>query len=165
MLITFEDIQEQDFEFVKEIYDYYILNSTATFHTEAIAVAELKEAIYVGHPRYKSFLISVDRVVVGFCYLAPYKKRQAYYRSAELTLYLKPDQHQRGIGTSVVHFMEKVAREQDIKVLLGVITASNTASISLFNKSGFTQAAYLEGVGEKFGEVLDVVMMQKKIEN
>jgi len=32
--IRFVNIKEQDFELIKEIYDYYILHSTATYYTE-----------------------------------------------------------------------------------------------------------------------------------
>ena len=72
MQITFNTLQEKDLAIVKEIYDYYILHSTATFHTEQITIDELKEFILIGHPKYKSFLIEYDGATCGFCYFIWY---------------------------------------------------------------------------------------------
>ena len=163
MEIEFKNLTEADFGLVKSIYDYYIAHTTATFHTEPITVEELREAIYVGHERYKSYLVLADGVLAGFCYLAPYKKRQAYYRSSEVTLYLQPDFRGKGLGDKILDAVEKEALAAGIKVLLGVITASNTPSLGLFAKHGFEQCALLKQVGEKFGQVLDVAVVQKII--
>ena len=57
MDIVFQEIKEQDFQEIKEIYNWYIENSTATFHTEPISIDQLKEFIHIGHPVYKSYLI------------------------------------------------------------------------------------------------------------
>ena len=56
MRIEFVELTESDLELVKKIYDYYIENSTATYYTEKITIAELKEFIPVQHKKYKSFL-------------------------------------------------------------------------------------------------------------
>ena len=74
MKVEFTEITEPDFEIIKEIYDYYIENSTATYYTEKISIAELKEFIPCGHEKYKSYLILADGECCGFCYLSQYKK-------------------------------------------------------------------------------------------
>ncbi len=163
MSIIFKAISEKDFPVIKQIYDHYILHSTATFHTEEISLEELKEIIPLGHDRYKSFLIYDKEDVCGYCYMAPYKKRQAYDRSAEVTLYLKPDCTGLGIGRIVLQKMEEVASVSNIKVLLGIITGENTGSIRLFEGSGYEKCAHFKGVGEKFNRVLDVVAYQKML--
>ena len=161
MDIEYKELEEEDLEIVKEIYDYYILNSVATFHTELISISELKEFIPVGHPKYKSFLILYGGSVCGYCYMAPYKKRQAYDRSAEVTIYLRPAYSGRGIGYQVIPKLEEIAVGKGIKVLLGVITDGNEASIRLFRACGFEKCAHFRQVGEKFGKILDVVVCQK----
>jgi len=74
MKIRFEEIKEQDLLEVKHIYDWYIENSTATFHTEPIRIDQLKEFIYVNHALYLSYLIYADDTITGYCYLTNYKK-------------------------------------------------------------------------------------------
>jgi phosphinothricin acetyltransferase len=46
-------------------------------------------------------------------------------------------------------------------VLVGVITAENKQSVSLFEKCGFEKCAHYRKVGEKFNRLLDVVAYQK----
>ncbi len=157
MNLEFISLQETDLQIVKEIYDYYILNTTATFHTECITIGELRETIPISHPKYTSFLIQNDRQTCGFCYTCAFKKRQAYDRSAEVTIYLKPDFFGVGIGTMTLKMMEQVARSNGIKVLIGIISGENQPSIRLFEKCGYEKCGHYRQVGEKFGRLLDVV--------
>jgi len=161
MKIEFVDLKEADLELVKEIYDYYIENSTATYYTEKISVDELREFIPVQHKKYKSFLIKVDNELCGFCYISQYKKRQAYDRTAELSLYLKPEYTGRGIGKIALEYLEKVAKNNGISVLIGIISGDNESSIKLFEKNGYEKCAHYKQIGEKSNKVLDVVSYQK----
>jgi L-amino acid N-acyltransferase YncA len=163
MNIQFQEIKESDFSELKEIYDWYIKNSTATFHTEPIQIEQLKEFIFVNHPVYKSYLIQVEKELAGYCILTNHKKRQAYDRTAEITIYLKPEFSKKGIGRMAISYLEQKAKENGLKNLIGVITGDNTGSIALFEKSGYTKCAHYKNVGEKFNRVLDVVAFQKEI--
>jgi L-amino acid N-acyltransferase YncA len=161
--IQFNNLNDSDLQAVKEIYDYYIKHTTATFHTEPISISELQEIIYINHPRYKSCIIYYDNVMVGYCYLAPYKKRQAYDRSAEVTLYLKPEFTQKGIGTTALEHLENAAKKAKFHCLLSVISGDNHESIKLFEKAGYTKCGTMRHVGEKFGLILDVTIYQKEM--
>ncbi len=161
--ISFVDLIEEDFPIVKEIYDYYIQHSTATFHTEPISIKELKEFIYTDHPIYKSFLIKIENTLAGYCYFTYFKKRQAYNRTAEVTIYLKPEFTDKGIGKTAIHFLECEAQKTVIKNFLAVITGSNIESIKLFEKMGYIKCAHFKNVGEKSNQILDVVIYQKEL--
>ncbi len=164
MSLEFIDLQEKDFEVVKEIYDYYILNSTATFHIDKVSVQALKETIPVGHPRYKSYLIKYNGNTCGYCYISQYKDRKAYDRTAEVTVYLKPEFTGKGIGKLALKKLEDTARHQDISVLVGIIAGDNGQSIRLFERCGYEKCAHFRKVGEKFDKILDVVAFQKILE-
>ncbi len=161
MYLELVDLRDSDFELVKRIYDHYILNSTATFHTQEITTAELKEIMPVGHPRYRSFLIKRDGETCGYCYIGQYKKRQAYDRTAEITIYLKPELTGQDIGSEVVRQLEVLAAKSGIAVLLAGITGDNARSIRLFEKCGYEKCAHFRQVGEKFNKILDVVVYEK----
>jgi L-amino acid N-acyltransferase YncA len=156
-------IKEEDYFTIKEIYDYYIVHSTATFHTEPISIHELQEFIFIDNHLYPAYIIHCDGVVAGYCYLTYFKKRQAYNRTAEITLYLKPEFCDKGIGHKVVMFLETEAKKRNLKNLIAVISGNNYPSIKLFEKSGYTKCAHFKNVGEKQGQILDVVDYQKEI--
>ena len=160
---VFKKVEEADLYAIKEIYDWYIGHSTATFHTEPILIDQLKEFIYINHPLYNSYLINVGEEIAGYCYLTNYKKRQAYDRTAEVTIYLKPEFCNRGIGKTALMYLEKRAKENGLKNLIGIISGDNAGSITLFEKSGYIKCAHFRNVGEKFNKVIDVVAFQKEI--
>lgn len=157
------DLQDTDFPIVKEIYDHYVEHTTVTFHTEKISIPELKQVISINHPIYKSYLIDYNNHVCGYCYISQFKNRQAYNRTAEITIYLKPDFSGKSIGKPVIEKLEEIARRHNIHVLIGVITGDNYPSIKLFQKCGYEKCAHYIEVGEKFNKLLDVVAYQKTL--
>ncbi len=163
MNITFKSLTHEDWPEVKRIYDHYIAHSTATFHTEPIRIEELQEFIFIDHLVYKSYLILLDGLIAGYGYFTYYKKRQAYNRSAEVTLYLDSRFCGKGIGKLTLRFLEDKAREAGLKNLLGIISGDNAGSIALFEKMGYFKCVHFKNIGEKFGKVLDVVGYQKEL--
>jgi len=164
MPIHFTPIQHKDIAVVLDIYNYYVVNSTATFHLERVDDKELFSTLPpLGHSTYQSFLIMDDQTVCGFCYLSQFRKKEAYDASSEVTLYLHPDHTGKGLGSLVLAYMEGVAKEKGIKNLVGVITMENKGSIALFEKQGYFKVGHLKGIGKKFGKWLDVVSYQKQI--
>ena len=163
MDIELVEITRENLFLVKEIYDYYILNTTVTFHIHPLSLEELESMLPFNDPKYKSFLIVVGKQTAGYCYISPYNKRPAYNRTAEVTIYIKHDFTSKGVGTAVISKLEPLAKDSGISVLIGIISAENHPSIRFFEKSGYTRCAHFREVGEKFGRVLDVVAYQKII--
>jgi L-amino acid N-acyltransferase YncA len=161
MDVQFLEMKEEHLPIVREIYDYYVQNTSATFHTGTISINDLKEYIFIAHPRYKSYLITHDGEVCGYAYLTQYKKREAYDRTAEITVYLKHDATGKGFGRAALDFLEIQAIRLGIKVLIANISGTNPHSIHVFEKSGYFCCGHFKEVGEKFGKVLDVFSYEK----
>jgi phosphinothricin acetyltransferase len=62
-----------------------------------------------------------------------------------------------------MHHIEGAAKKGGIHVLIGTLCGENYASIRLLEHMGYTKAAHLRNVGEKFGKILVVVMYQKDV--
>lgn len=163
MSIEFQDITKENISPALDIYNWYVLNSTATFHLEEVQQEELERMVSVGHSKYQSFLILFDGEICGFCYLSQFRYKEAYDKSAEITLYLDQNARGKGIGKATLAYMENVAQENNINNLIAVITAGNAESIVLFEKENYFKVGHLKNIGIKFGEDLDVVSYQKEI--
>lgn len=161
--IILKELVAADLPVIKQIYDWYVLHSTATFHTAPVTTDELREFIYIGHPRFKSWLILDGEQPVGYCYLTNYKKRQAYDKTAELTIYLVHDCAAKGIGKAALTQLEAHARQAAFTNLLAIISGDNDRSIGFFERNGYFKCAHFKKVGEKFGKILDVVGYQKEL--
>lgn len=163
MKINFRSIVQNDLAEVTVIYNYYVENSTATFHLQPVTEQEMEATLSLNHPVYKSFVIACDGETVGFCYLGQFRKKEAYDISAEVTLYIKSAFTGKQIGVEVLSFMEKTAREIGLKNLVGVITSENAGSLKLFARCGYFKCGHLKNIGIKFGRALDVISYQKEI--
>ena len=148
-----------------EIYNFYIITTTATFDYNQISRKEFLQRIIIGHEKYQTYLIRYDNEIAGFCFLTQYRKKEAYTRTAEIGLYLKPEFTHKGIGKSAVAFLEKAAISKEIKVILASISGENAASITLFQKMGYDKCAHFKQIAEKFGRVLDVIDYEKILVN
>ncbi|MGD0854542.1 MAG: N-acetyltransferase family protein [Dehalococcoidia bacterium] len=159
--LTFRKAEGKDSESILELYNFYIVTTTATFDQDKISMEEFRQRIYIGHEKYQTYVSQYCNEMAGFCFLTQYRKKEAYDRTAEIGVYLKPEFTGKGIGSSTVAFLEKVASSKQIRVVLASISGENTASIKLFQKTGFEKCAHYREVGEKFGRILDIVDYQK----
>jgi len=162
-ITTFRELETSDYEFIAEVYNYYVIHSTATFHLESQSLEQIIAALPKNHPVYKTWIIFYQNKPCGYCYLNFWKPREAYRRSAEVTLYLLHQFHGKGIGKLTLQFLEEQAKGVGIVNLLGVITAENQSSIHLFKSLGYAEVGMLKSIGEKFGRLLDVATYQKQI--
>jgi L-amino acid N-acyltransferase YncA len=149
--LTFQPAAENDLAAMLELYNFYIMNTTATFDHGKITPEEFRQRLFIGHEKYKTYLIRLGDDTVGFCFLTQYRKKAAYDRTAEIGLYLKPEFTGKGIGRLVVTFLEEIAVSKGIGVIIASISGENTASIKLFQKTGYDRCAHYKQVGKNSG--------------
>lgn len=159
--IVFREMGEEHLNEVADIYNYYVLNSTATFHMKPLSAEDMKGLVFFDNPRYRSFIIIDGKDVCGYCILTQFRKREAYDITAEVTVYLKYDCTGMGIGSLAVKYIEGLAVKNGIHALVASICSENEASLKLFEKCGYEKCAYFKQVGVKFGRLLDLVYMEK----
>ena len=88
MVIRLSELLDKDYPFLKEVVDYYILNTTVTLKTTISTLTELKKSIPAKHPKYPAFIITFNNIVCGYCYVSQYRNKEAYDRTAEISIYL-----------------------------------------------------------------------------
>jgi L-amino acid N-acyltransferase YncA len=159
--LTFQPAVENDLQTILELYNFYIVTTTATFDHGQIAPEEFRQRIFIGHEKYRTYLVRLGDETAGFCFLMQYRKKAAYDRTAEIGLYLKPEFTGQGIGRLAVTFLEKIAVSNGIRVIIASISGENTASLRLFQKMGYEKCAHYKQVGEKFGRFIDVIDYEK----
>ena len=81
---SFRSMQEEDLPIVLNIYNHYIVTTTANFYTAPISMETFRTLIFLDHRLYKAYVIHYMGEIAGFCFLTQFKKREAYNRTAEL---------------------------------------------------------------------------------
>ena len=151
-----------DARVINDIQNHYVVHSTATFLTEPLTL-EQRLAWLDGHsPAYPVIVAQAAAgPVVGWGSLEVFRGRPAYRHTAELSVYIQPDWHRRGIGRALVNELVARARALGHHTLVGGCCSETTAAIALLEACGFSRVAHFREVGHKFGRWLDVVFLQR----
>lgn len=149
--------EKRDLPAIGEIYNYQILNGTATFDT-VVKDEEYFTELFNSHSgRYRLLVYEENGVVAGYASLSVYNKRGAFNGTSEISVYVGEGYRGRGIGKALVKEILRQAEEEKLfKVIISQITSKNAISKKLHEDMGFVFCGSLKGVGEKFSESLDL---------
>jgi len=150
-----------DAEIISEIYNWYILNTTATFETEAIDRLAMRRRILETLTTHDWLVAEIAGRIVGYAYYGVFRSRPAYAHTAESTIYLSEGSIGKGLGTRLYSALIHSAAEKGFRELIGVIALPNAASVRLHAKLEFREAGRLQAVGRKFGSYIDVGLWQR----
>lgn len=154
----------EDLPAVTAIYNQAVERSTGTFDTEPKTLAQTAAWFAehgAGHPVLAA---EEDGKVVGWASLSPYSGRCAYARTAEVSVYVEESARGRGLAGELLDELLRAGRAAGVKQALARITQDNEASLRLHAKRGFAEVGRMRRVGEKFGRVLDVHVLQLSLE-
>lgn len=149
-----------DAKAITDIYNHYILNSVASFETEALSHETMEKRIIEISSNFPYYVCEIDGNIVGYCYAHPWKERVAYKYTLETTVYIAPNQTHKGIGKTLMETLINSCKEQKFHSIIACITGNNKASIALHEKLGFKKVSHFEQVGYKHNQILDVVDYQ-----
>ena len=146
-----------------DIYNYYVINTTANFDIEPISLKTFLEKLNHTKADYPFIVYVENNEILGYAYGSRFRPRPAYNYVAESTVYVKHTAHGKQIGTKLYAELILLLKKTNLHTVLGVLTIPNEASIKLHEKFGFEQVANLKEVGLKFGEWQNVGIWQLKL--
>ena len=88
----------QDAEAILAIYTPYIEQTAITFEYDVPSMDEFRKRIENTLKKYPYLVGEEEGEIVGYAYAEVFKARAAYSRCVETSIYVKMDQHGKGIG-------------------------------------------------------------------
>lgn len=154
--------QETDLLELTDIYNYEVLKGTATFDVNPKTIEERREWFNSHNiDNHPLIVAEIEGHVAGYASLSPYRDKEAYTATVELSVYIGPEYRRRGAARNLIAEILREARERDdIHTVISVITGGNEASIRLHEEFGFTYCGAIKEAGTKFGKYLDIVNYQ-----
>lgn len=160
---------ESDIKAIVEIYNYYVSETTVSFETEPLTVAEMRSRIKHISAKHPCLVAVADNgagQMLGYCYAHEWKERHAYCHTLEVTIYLDSEAKGCGVGSALMkRLIDECRQHGGCHALIACITAENAESIAFHSKMGFEAVSHFHQVGCKFGRWLDVVDMELIIPN
>lgn len=143
---------------IAAIYNYYVRESVATFDTEEWSVEKMSERIQSLSSSYPYLVYRTpEGNIAGYCYVHPWKEKDAYSRTLETTVYISPEHTGKGIGKALMEELISICRKRNYLTLIACITEGNENSFKLHERLGFERVSHFKKVGMKFGRYLDVI--------
>lgn len=154
-----------DLDAIFEIYEHEVLHGVATFDTDPFT-AEQRRAWFDKHQRdiHPAIVLEDNGRVVGWAALSQFSVKKAYDRTAEVSVYVHKDHRGKGVGRRLLTELVRLGRERGVGVLLARIAAEQVPSLGLHLSLGFQHVGTMRRVGEKFGRVLDVELLDYQID-
>ena len=149
-------VKPEDAHDIALIYNHYIENSTITFETSPVTTEDMANRIADISGKYPFFVYEESGIVVGYCYAASWKKKAAYNKTVESTVYIDKDFQGKGIGRALMNKLINELKERSFHAVIACITIPNPSSVKLHEELGFRQVSEFKEVGYKFGKWLDV---------
>lgn len=158
------DAVEADLDAMRAILNKEIRESTATWTTvERSGRAMRKWWMDLRRDGYPTLVATKDGELLGYAAYGRFRTWPGYWRTAENTVYVRTDAQGQGVGRALLTALAARARYQGLANLIGVIGADRAGSLALHKACGYVETGRLPDVGQKFGDVLDMVIMQKRL--
>jgi len=151
----------EDIDGITKIYNEAILKTAATFDTEPKTIEEQKEW-FISHGSKNSILVvEKNDIIVGWAALSIWSDRCAYSDTAEISLYIKEEHQNKGLGRRLLEAIVQEGQKANLHTVIARITEGNEVSVHLHESVGFFHIGVMKEVGYKFDKRLDVYLMQK----
>ena len=150
MALQFTNAVIEDLPIIVAIYNSTIESRMVTADTEPVSVESKLPWFHEHKPTTRPLLMVHDgEALIGWMSYQDFYGRPAYNGTAEISIYLDPEQRGKGYGRSILEHAIARAPALGITTLLGFIFAHNEPSMELFLKCGF----------EEWGDLKDIALL------
>ena len=167
---TIRKAEVRDANDILAVYAHYVAHTAISFECEVPTLAEFRKRIEKTLENYPYLVAVRDGMITGYAYAGPFVGRAAYRWSAELTIYLKPEEKGRGTGRALYEALEKELSAMGITNLYACIGDPLAEDEYLTKNSehfhahmGFQKVGTFYKCGYKFGRWYNMIWMEKII--
>lgn len=116
-----------------------------------------------GLPAYVA--VDGEGTLLGFCWARPFRPLAAYRGTVEDSIHVARSARRRGVGQALLEAVIEACTGLGHRQMIAVVgDARNVASIRLHLSLGFRVVGVLPGAGAKPGGDVDVVMLQRALD-
>jgi L-amino acid N-acyltransferase YncA len=145
------------------IYAPFVIDHPSSFELQPPDAATMEERIARTAATHAWLVDERDGRVAGYAYGGPHRERAAYRWSAEVSVYVDPAFHRRGVGRALYEALFARLRERGYRMAFAGITLPNAGSVGLHEALGFELVGVFRRVGWKAGAWRDVGWWQLQL--
>jgi L-amino acid N-acyltransferase len=152
---------------INAIYNATVPTTTVAWTEELESIATRRSWLHAQQRAGNPVLVAeTDGDVVGFASYDDFRdstKWPGYRFTVEHTIHVQSAHQGRAVGSALLLALVERATVAGKHVMIGAIDGGNDGSIRFHERHGFTEVARMPAVGFKFGQWLDLVLMQRSL--
>jgi phosphinothricin acetyltransferase len=145
------------------IYSPFVETTAVSFELEVPSLEEFTERIANALAGWQWLVAEQDGRCAGYAYGSSHRPRKAYRWSVEVSAYVHPDFHRRGIGRALYLELFRHLADRGYCNAYAGITLPNEGSVALHRSVGFELVGTFKSVGRKFARWHDVAWYQRAL--
>lgn len=145
------------------IYAPSVADSPASFELVPPDAAEMARRVSASLPFAPWLVLEEGAELLGYAYASRHREREAYQWSVDVAVYVRADQHRRGVGRALYTVLFDLLRDQRFHAAHAGITLPNPGSVGLHEALGFRPVGIYPKVGYKDGAWRDVGWWQLEL--
>ncbi|RSM71569.1 N-acetyltransferase [Kibdelosporangium aridum] len=158
------DATELDAEACAAIYAPYVLDTAITFESDPPTPAEMAVRIAAASKTHAWLVLEDDDSrITGYAYGGPFKAREAYRWSCEVSVYLELGRRRTGGGRALYTALLQRLEQRGYRTVAAGMTLPNDASVGLHKAMGFEPVGTYQRIGWKLGAWHDVAWVQRSL--
>lgn len=154
--IVTRPLGDRDFAAFARVVRWSVEEGWANFGERAASADELRAVWGERGERFPCFVGEVEGEVRGVAWASPWKAKEGYAWTAEVSVYVLPEGQGRGLARRLYERLFATLRAQGYRMLIAGIALPNEASVRLHEAFGMEKAAHFEKNGFKKGAWRDV---------
>lgn len=151
-MLTVREATLEDLPEMLAIYNDAILKLTATFDLVEQTLADRRPWFDAHGGRNPLIVAVLEGKAVGYASLSPFRDKEAYKDTTEISIYISDQYRGYGIGGALMKEILDRAAAHSYHTVIAGITTGNEGSVKLHQKFGFEFIGCFKEVGFKFGE-------------
>jgi len=163
MDFSLQPISQEDREALIDIFNYYVDNSFSAYPETKVPYDFFDTLLEMAHGYPTVAVRDKNNNLIGFGMLRRYSPFSTFSQTAEISYFISPNYTGKGIGTAMLLYLVRKARQSGLTSILASVSSLNEDSIRFHSKNGFVECGRFCQVGTKKGQVFDVVYMQRMI--
>ena len=126
---------------------------------QGIGLGDVIDWIENATDKHPFLVIEYQGDVIAWCSIESFYGLPAFDQASEISLYVSPVYHRKGLGRQLMTYIEKHRTEIGFTHLVAYVYESNTSSQRFFTRQGFEQWGVLPNIAEDDQIIEDVCLL------